>query len=596
MQEVGRRGRIVLESIVQIQRAIRTCGTRMIVVLAGLLFPGTLVAQSDLLAQTDLDLVTTDGWWLPPNAAEHGGKVDGIFTMIFIVTVITGIAVFAVLGYILYKYRHQEGRKAIFLHGSHRLEMIWTITPAVILVIMGILSIRAWADIRMSEPAFGEEVTEVEVLAEQFQWNIRYPGMDGKFGTMDDIGTFDKQDPDKSAIPGNIHVPVGKTVRVHLMSRDVLHSFFLPNMRQKLDAVPGIRGTMKFTPTKVGKYDLLCAELCGPQHYSMSGALYVMSQEDYDAWLGQRNAEIRDILSYYGIEVGGGDWGGGEGGTEEAWPDEDEPVEESEEPEPEAEAPAEPEAEAPAEDEAEATAKTEPEPEPEAATDLPSLIGTETPKDAIVGRVLYEGPVRQKPINPGTDPVCAKAHEQEPIIDESIVLGPDNVLQNVFVEVTGGLPDKKWPVPEEPVVLDQLGCRYIPHVFGVMADQPLLIRNSDRTNHNVHGLAKKNEIFNFGQPKIGMTETLRFAKPEDFKIKCDVHAWMSTWCHVVEHPFYAVTDEKGAFEIAGLPAGEYELTYWHETLGEQKVDVELGDSAAEAETVTFKPAARGRRR
>lgn len=611
-----------------IQSTLRGIAARAVLPATLLLGSGSAHAQGE-----DLELVTTDSWWLPENAAAHGVKVDGIFTMIFVITVLVGLAVFGTLIYFLIKYRYQEGRKAVYLHGNHKLEMIWTITPAVILVIMGILSIRAWADIRMAEPAYGEEIIEVEVLAQQFEWHIRYPGMDGKFGTLDDIGTFDKDDPDKSIIRDTIIVPVGKMVRVHLMSRDVLHSFFVPNMRQKLDAVPGLRGTLTFTPTRTGKFDLMCAELCGAQHYAMQGVLYVLSEEDYGAWLSERNAEVREILSYYEDEVDE-DWGAVEEAEQEeadeaaieGWDDaEDEAADPDDGPaiegwgEPEEEpaddgpviegwGDADDADEAPERGKARAAAPDEPvsgvqrrraeEGEPTAdEAGFAAVITSETPKDAIVGRVVFAGgEVQRRTLNPGTDAFCAKAHEVRPLLDESIVTGAGGVLQNVFVEVTGGLPDREWPVPAEPVVLDQKGCRYEPHVFGVMAGQELLIRNSDNTNHNVHGQPKKNRGFNFGQPKAGMRETLTLAVPEDFRIKCDVHAWMSTWCHVVEHPFFAVTDENGTFTIGGLPPGEYEVTYRHETLGEQKVKVRLTEGqAAEADLVTFAQSTRRRR-
>jgi cytochrome c oxidase subunit 2 len=257
---------------------------------AGLAFVGL---SGTVFAQTQS--VTSDSWWLPTNASEHGERIDWLFTLIFAVTVTVMIVVFVFLIALLIKYRHRPGRKVAYIHGNHRLEVIWTLTPAVLLVVMGILSLRVWADVTMRRiDPVAEDVTEVEVLAQQFQWNIRYPGRDGRFGTRDDIGTFDPTDPIKPAIAGLINVPVGKTVRVHLMSKDVLHSFFLPNMRQKRDAVPGLRGELYFKPTKVGVYDIACAELCGPQHYSMNGKLIVMPQEEYDAWL----TEQLDVISF----------------------------------------------------------------------------------------------------------------------------------------------------------------------------------------------------------------------------------------------------------------------------------------------------------
>ena len=187
------------------------------------------------------------------------------------------------------------------------------------------------------------------------------------------------------------------------------------------------------------------------------------------------------------------------------------------------------------------------------------------------------------------DSVCQRVHAQNPIMDERQVVGAGNALKNVFVHVTKGpVLGKKHPPPAQPVVLDQKGCRYIPHVFGIMSGQPLEVRNSDGTTHNVHSLPKKNKEFNFAQAKGATKKVNDLKKAESFMIKCDVHDWMKTWCHVMEHPFYAVTDEKGMFEIKGVEAGDYELTFWHEKLGPQTAEVTLeAGKPAEVATVTL---------
>ena len=124
-------------------------------------------------------------------------------------------------------------------------------------------------------------------------------------------------------------------------------------------------------------------------------------------------------------------------------------------------------------------------------------------------------------------------------------------------------------MPDRPVVLDQKGCLYIPHVFGVMAGQPLQIINSSKINEVPHGYPKRNPEFSFTLPKRGMSKTVVLNEPEAFRIGCDVHPWETAWCHVMAHPFFAVTDAEGRFMIRGLPAGEYALELWHEhaTLG-----------------------------
>ncbi len=220
---------------------------------------------------------------------------------------------------------------------------------------------------------------------------------------------------------------------------------------------------------------------------------------------------------------------------------------------------------------------------------------------AIKGKVIYDDkPKPPKKINPGVDPYCAK-HK---IYDDSLRMTRKGELSNIFVYVTTcsleeEMDVEKLEVPKEPVVLDQKGCQYEPHVFGLMSGQTLEVRNSDKTNHNVHGLPKKNKEFNFGQPKPGMVKKLTDLKKEEtFMIKCDVHAWMSTWCHIMEHPYFATTDSKGEFEITGLPPGEYDLVFWHEsetTVEKKSIKVEEGKPADVGE-VKFKIEQKRRRR
>ena len=151
---------------------------------------------------------------------------------------------------------------------------------------------------------------------------------------------------------------------------------------------------------------------------------------------------------------------------------------------------------------------------------------------------------------------------------ETIVLGKngdDDTLQNVLVYVSKGLEGKTFDPPKEPAVLDQAGCVYTPHVVAVMAGQTLEIRNSDATLHNVMSSPRVNPPFNFGMP-VKDQKNERVFKGAEFKmnLKCFMHPWMSSYVHVLEHPFFAVTGEDGTFTIKGLPPGEYELTVLHE--------------------------------
>ncbi len=204
----------------------------------------------------------------------------------------------------------------------------------------------------------------------------------------------------------------------------------------------------------------------------------------------------------------------------------------------------------------------------------------------ITGTVKYDGAVpKLKPINMNADPVCAKKHTK-PVTSEVLVLGPGNTMANIFVHVKSGLAAKTYPTPTSPVVMDQKGCRYIPHVMGVMKDQPFKILNSDGVLHNVHALPKVNKPFNMAMPAARKEAVKTFSKEEAiFKIKCDVHPWMSAYVAVMTHPFFDVTAEDGKFTLPDLPAGTYEIEVWHERLKTKTTKVTIADG--ETKTVDF---------
>jgi hypothetical protein len=146
-------------------------------------------------------------------------------------------------------------------------------------------------------------------------------------------------------------------------------------------------------------------------------------------------------------------------------------------------------------------------------------------------------------------------------------------------------------VPSEPVVLDQKGCHYQPHIFGVQVGQPVQIVNSDSTLHNVHGVAKVNSEFNTGQPIQGMKFTHTFsAKEVMVPFKCDVHGWMNAYAGVLDHPYFAVSAADGTFTLKGLPPGTYTIEAWHEKLGTQMQSVTIGAKETKDVAFTFKAA------
>lgn len=206
------------------------------------------------------------------------------------------------------------------------------------------------------------------------------------------------------------------------------------------------------------------------------------------------------------------------------------------------------------------------------------------------GTVTFAGSAPSfKAIKMDADPICLTKHT-EPVYPESLVLGDGNTMGNVFVQIKSGLAKQAYPAPAEPVVLDQKGCQYTPHVAGVMVGQTLKILNPDGTLHNVHALSKVNPEFNLAMPKFRTETTKIFEKAEPvFAFKCDVHPWMTAWVTVLDHPFFAVTGKDGKFSIANLPAGTYEVEAWHEKLGTQKQTVTVGDADAQASFTFIQP-------
>ena len=225
-----------------------------------------------------------------------------------------------------------------------------------------------------------------------------------------------------------------------------------------------------------------------------------------------------------------------------------------------------------------------PEPAPAAAPAAPPpLPGDST----ITGSIKYVG-TAEKPrvVRMDSDPLCMT---EGPNTSEVLVVGPGNGLQNVFVYVKDGLGDRTFQAPQTPVVLDQRGCKYFPHVFGVQVGQPVTILNSDPTLHNVHAVPKANSEFNFGQSAKGMKTTRLFDKPEVMvPFRCDVHGWMAAYGGIVSHPFFAVSKADGSYEIKGLPAGTYTIEAWHERLGTRTQTVTVDGKAGATANVSFK--------
>jgi Carboxypeptidase regulatory-like domain len=209
----------------------------------------------------------------------------------------------------------------------------------------------------------------------------------------------------------------------------------------------------------------------------------------------------------------------------------------------------------------------------------------------LTGRVGYEGPAPENPaVKVDSDPACSRQHPAGLTLDQVVV--NNGGLENVFVYVKDGLGNYHFDTPAAPVTLDQKGCRYAPHIFGLRTGQPLEIGNSDQTLHTVHALGKVNQEFNLSYPLQGIKHTKTFTAPEVMvHFKCNVHSWMSAYAGVLSHPYFAVTANGGAFELKNLPAGTYTVEAWHEKLGTQTQSVTLDEKESKAVNFTFKAAA-----
>src|SRR6478672_8315898 len=263
--------------------------------------PGRLTLSGVILAALILVLIVASlylfiaqPYWFPTLASEHGGRIDSLFMAVLVVSGIAFVLVQGALGYFVARYGENANERAFYWHDNPKAEAILLIMTAVILTVLVFMGQRVWASIYFSDAP--TNATIIQVTGEQFAWNFHYAGPDGQFGRTDyklitgtnPIG-LDRDDPaakDDVLSIGVMHAPVGKPVRVRLRSKDVIHSFFLPNFRMKQDAVPGMGIEVWFTPTTPGMYEIACAELCGLGHYRMRAFLTVEPSEDaFNKWL-----------------------------------------------------------------------------------------------------------------------------------------------------------------------------------------------------------------------------------------------------------------------------------------------------------------------
>jgi hypothetical protein len=221
----------------------------------------------------------------------------------------------------------------------------------------------------------------------------------------------------------------------------------------------------------------------------------------------------------------------------------------------------------------------------------PPTVRTAATGVTVKGRVVLDGPApKRTPINMSKDAACIKIYGDKPVLGEELIVGEGGGVKNAFVYIRRGAPKGDYPVPDTVVELDQKGCMYHPRVQGMRAGQKLKVLNSDPVTHNVRSFPVRNRAFNFGQPPdSGPRERVFETAEPQIEIQCDIHPWMHAYLFVLEHPFFAVSDEAGNWSIEGLPPGQYSLAVWHEELGKQQQDLKVGDQAPTAVDFKFKP-------
>ena len=239
-------------------------------------------------------------WWTPQLASVHGQAIDHQLVVTLTVAGVVFFLAHLALGYFVWRYRLRGTQEpARYWSDSPKLEAVWTIATAVLFVSLAIQGNRVWAGYFNQSVAPG--ALTIEVTAQQFAWNIRYPGADGRFGRTDprliddSLGNYVGVDPADAAgaddiITQNVAaIPVDRPVQVILRTKDVIHSFFVPAFRVKQDAVPGLAIPVSFAATTPGEYEIACAELCGMQHHKMRGRLQVLPDQEFQAWLKARS-------------------------------------------------------------------------------------------------------------------------------------------------------------------------------------------------------------------------------------------------------------------------------------------------------------------
>jgi cytochrome c oxidase subunit 2 len=252
-----------------------------------------------------------------PIASVHGKETDKLFWITMAITVIAFVIISIIMFVFIYQYRYNPARRAKFFPDNHYLELTWTIIPAIVLALLIFTGLRTWNDI--TGPA-SKDAEVIELIAQQFAWTARYPGVKDKslgkvnYKLIDAVNEFGLDLSDKNSFDDfkslELHLPVGQEVLLKIRAKDVIHSVFLPHFRVKMDAVPGMPTQFKFKATKTTEqmrdelgnpnfnYELACTEICGRGHFSMKMSVIVEEQEAYERWKASQEAWLKQNPDY----------------------------------------------------------------------------------------------------------------------------------------------------------------------------------------------------------------------------------------------------------------------------------------------------------
>src|SRR5829696_4920244 len=257
-------------------------------------------------------------WWFPTAITEHAPALDRQFLITIVVVGLSFTVAQVGLGWMVWKYRDTGSKtdRAVYSHGSNRLEMLWTVITAIVFITLGVMGQSVWAALRLHDAPPGSYT--VEVVAQQFQWNFHYAGKDNKFGRTDpqliddsalNFVGLDPSDPNAAddSVTTSLVIPVNRPVELRLRSKDVIHNIWVPQLRFKQDLVPGMEIKVHFTANKVGKYELACAELCGQLHYKMKSYMLVLPEDEIQALQSLPQAEyqakVKELLDKYPLPI-----------------------------------------------------------------------------------------------------------------------------------------------------------------------------------------------------------------------------------------------------------------------------------------------------